>query len=85
MMKLYSAPGEDMPEFPCEYTLTLNPAAHAYTRLCELMEASDDEGKAKAEAYASYIYRLALLAQKKLSADELKGFLADSYRLLGMI
>lgn len=85
MMKMYSAPGEDVPAFPCEYTLTLNPASHAYARLGELMAAEDDEGRAKADAYASYIYRLALLAQKKLSAEELQSFLADSYRMLGMI
>ena len=85
MMKMYAAPGEEVPAFPCEYTLTLNPASHAYARLCELMKAADDEGKAKTDAYASYIYRLALLAQKKLSAAELQSFLSDSYRLLGMI
>ena len=83
MMKMYAAPG-DVPEFPVDYTLTLNPASHAYARLGELMNAADKD-EAKTEAYASYIYRLALLAQKKLSASELEAFLADSYRLLGMI
>ena len=84
MMKMYAAPGENVPEFPVDYTLTLNPASHAYARLGELMNAADKD-EAKTEAYASYIYRLALLAQKKLSASELEAFLADSYRLLGMI
>ena len=81
---MYAAPGENVPEFPVDYTLTLNPASHAYARLGELMNAADKD-EAKTEAYASYIYRLALLAQKKLSASELEAFLADSYRLLGMI
>lgn len=84
MMKLYSAPGEELPDFPVEYTLSLNLASHAYARLKELMAASDTDAE-KADAYAAYIYRLALIAQKKLTAKELEAFLADSYRLLGMI
>lgn len=81
MMRLYAAPGEELPAFPTEYTLTLNEASPIYTRLCELMAAQGDP----ADQYAKYIYDLALIAQKKLSADELRGFLADSYRMLGMI
>lgn len=81
MMKLYAAPGEDAPDFPVECTLSLNSASAAYSRLHELMNAED----ANTDIYASYIYRLALLAQKKLSASELESFLSDSYRLLGMI
>ena len=84
MMKLYSAPGEEMPDFPVEYTLSLNLASHAYARLKELMAASDTDTET-ADAYAAYIYRLALIAQKKLTAKELEAFLTDSYRLLGMI
>ncbi len=87
MMKLYSVPtGDDMPEFPVEYTLSLNPASAVYSRLRELMaETGDTEKTERSEAYAAYIYRLALLAQKKLTAKELEDFLSDSYRLLGMI
>ena len=34
---------------------------------------------------ASQIYRLALLSQRKLTAEELNGFLADSFDLLGRL
>lgn len=81
MMRLYAAPGEELPAFPTEYTLTLNEASSIYTRLGELMAAGGDS----ADRYAKYIYDLALIAQKKLTADELRSFLADSYRMLGMI
>ena len=81
MMRLYAAPGEELPAFPTDYTLTLNEASPIYNRLCELMSAED----ANADRYAKYIYDLSLIAQKKLSADELRSFLADSYTMLGMI
>ncbi len=81
MMRLYAAPGEELPSFPTEYTLTVNESSQIYTRLCELMATED----ANADRYAKYIYDLALIAQKKLSADELRSFLADSYSMLGMI
>ncbi|MBQ7591069.1 MAG: molecular chaperone HtpG [Clostridia bacterium] len=45
----------------------------------EQAAAPEDEA---AERYASFVYRLALLAQKKLTAGELSAFLSDSYRLL---
>jgi hypothetical protein len=46
------------------------------------MMVSSDE---KLELFASYIYKLALMAQKKPSAEELTSFLAESYKLLELI
>ena len=34
---------------------------------------------------AAYLYELALLSQRKLSAEELQKFLSDSYALLNLI
>ncbi len=81
MMKLYAAPGDDRPQFPLDYTLTLNTAAPSFARLSEIA----DSGDPGTDTYASFVYRLALLAQKKLTAEELSAFLSDSYRILGMI
>ena len=39
----------------------------------------------KQETAASYLYELAQLSQRKLSAKELQKFLQDSYAVLGMI
>ena len=36
----------------------------------------------KREQTAAYLYQLALLSQRKLSADELQKFLRDSYAML---
>ncbi len=85
MMRMYSAPGTELPAFPLDYTLTLNTASALYTKLIDL--AGDDEVAAdsKAYTYASFIYQLARLSQKKLNADELSELLADGYKLLGMI
>lgn len=81
MMKLYAAPGETIPSFPMEYTLTLNTNSDLYRKLCELADGDDAE---RAESFASFIYRLALIAQKKLSAEELSAFLAEGYKLLAL-
>ena len=39
----------------------------------------------KRERTASYLYQLAQLSQRKLSAEELQRFLSDSYTILGLI
>ena len=78
MMKLYAAPGETPPSFPFEYTLKLNTASPLYSKLCAL-EAGEPE---RAESFAAFMYRLALVAQKKLTADELSQLLADGYKML---
>ncbi len=81
MMKLYTAPGEKAPEFPVDYSLTLNASSKLYEKLCTLA-AEDPE---RAEKYASFMYGLAQIAQKKLSAEELSKFLSSGYEILGII
>ena len=98
MMRLYAAPGEEyVPPVPADMKLTLNTRCGAYAKLVKLAgegggsgdsDGGDETAKAAspedeaAERYASFVYRLALLAQKKLTAGELSAFLSDSYRLL---
>ncbi len=82
MMKMYAMQGGgEMPSFPVEYTLTVNTSAPLTARLTELI-AADAE---KAEAIASQIWRLSLLSQRKLTAEELTAFLSGSYDLLGRL
>jgi molecular chaperone HtpG len=78
MMKLYAMSGMAMPAFPTEATLTVNTTNALITRLSDM----DDD---KRERTASYLYQLALLSQRKLSAEELQRFLSDSYTILGLI
>ncbi|MBR7182186.1 MAG: molecular chaperone HtpG, partial [Clostridia bacterium] len=80
MMRMYRlGNGEDGDfSFPTDATLTVNTASPLITRVNALLE-SDTE---KAERLASHLYRLALLSQRKLSADEMQTFLGESYRLL---
>jgi molecular chaperone HtpG len=81
MMKLYALGGNDADAFPLDYTLTLNTSSPLYTKLSEMMSACDE----KLDLFATYIYKLALMAQKKPSAEELTSFLADSYKILELI
>ena len=78
MMKLYSMGGMSFPAYPTEATLTVNTASALIKKLSEM-----EDGKK--ETTASYLYQLALLSQRKLTADELQKFLTDSYGVLGMI
>ncbi len=83
MMRMYAmqAGTSEMPSFPVAYTLTVNSTAPLTARLTELM-ASDAE---RAEAMATQIYRLSLLSQRKLTAEELKAFLSGSFDLLSKL
>ena len=74
MMKLYGMSG-DMPA--PEGKLVLNSGCDMIRSLKDKAENGED-----ISAAASFIYKLAVLAQRKLSADELNGFLGDSYELL---
>ncbi len=60
-------------------TLILNTSSPVYIRLEQHLS---NDCTDKAEFMAGYIYRLALMAHRKLTADELNTFLADSYKLL---
>ncbi|MBE6694725.1 MAG: molecular chaperone HtpG [Ruminococcaceae bacterium] len=86
MMRIYSMQGGDadgLASFPLEYTLTLNTSSPIIKKLSGY--AAEDDGKHKAELIASQIYRLTLLSQRKLTADELKGLLDGSFELLSRI
>jgi HSP90 family molecular chaperone len=64
--------------YPTEATLTVNTISPLIQRLSS-MESE------KQEKAAAYLYRLALLSQRKLTAEELQRFLSDSYGILEML
>ena len=80
MLKLYAMNGMNMGmnSYPQEITLTLNISSPLISKL----EAMEGE---KQEVTAAYLYGLAQLSQKKLSAQELQKFLADSYNVLELL
>lgn len=78
-MKAYSfMTKSDLPKEMAEQTLILNIDSPIYSRL-EALIASDRD---KAKFIAKYIYKLALMSQRRLDADELNDFLSDSYNIL---
>ena len=83
MMKMYAmqSGGDGMPTFPVEYTLTINTASALTGRMIDLCESDP----AKAELLAAQVYRLCLLSQRRLTAEELTSFLSGSFDLLGQI
>ena len=83
MMRMYAMQGgmDGMPAYPVEYTLTVNTASPLTVKLMDLCDADS----AKAEALAAQVYRLCLLSQRRLTAEELKTFLASSFDLLGQL
>ncbi len=82
MMKMYASMGMDMGgAFPTEYTLILNSSSPLISKLAEIND-SDTE---KAKLIAKDIYRLTLISQRHMTADELKAFLADSFKILEML
>ena len=82
MMRMYAmSTGAAPMEFPLEYSLVVNTTSALYSKLLTLSE-QDPE---KAELLARQIYSLSLLAQRKLSAEELEQFLAGSFALLELL
>ncbi|MBQ9773682.1 MAG: molecular chaperone HtpG [Clostridia bacterium] len=78
MMKLYSMNGMNLGDMPVEATLTVNTASPLIAKLSEMEES-------KRETTAAYLYALARLSQRKLSAEELQKFLRDSYAVLDLL
>ncbi|MBE6555975.1 MAG: molecular chaperone HtpG [Ruminococcaceae bacterium] len=81
MMRMYrmaGGEGEDL-AFPTESALILNTTSTLMTQIDGMLAKGDE----KAEPLAAYIYRLALLSSRKLSATEMQEFLRESYRILG--
>lgn len=82
MMKMYAGMGMNMgASFPVEYTLVLNSSSALIGKLPSII--ADDEDKAK--LIAIEIYRLALISQRHMTADELREFLKDSFKVLEML
>ena len=77
MMKLYKADTKDF-SFPLESTLVINSASPLIKKLTDALDTSPE----KAEKMASYIYKVSLMSQKKLSAEEMNEFMADSFDIL---
>ena len=79
MMKMYAMSGMNFGgAFPVDVTLTVNTASPLIAKL-ETME------EEKRESTASYLYQLAQLSQRKLTAEELQKFLKDSYAVLDLL
>ena len=78
MMKLY---GMSDNGYPVDMSLVINTSSSLIKKLCEYVDAAD----AKAEKIASHIYKLSLLSQRKLSADEMQDFLSGSFEILELI
>lgn len=82
MMKMYASMGMSMgAEFPTKYTLVLNSSSTLVAKLASVVESDHD----KAKLIASEIYRLALISQRQMTAEELRAFLSDSFKLLEML
>ena len=62
-------------------TLVVNNNSPLISKLSALIENDKDA----AEQIASYIYKLSVISQRKLSAQEMQEFLADSFRILEKI
>ncbi|MBR2388651.1 MAG: molecular chaperone HtpG [Clostridia bacterium] len=77
MMKLYRADSKDF-SFPLESTLVINTSSPLIAKLTDALESEPE----KAEKMASYIYKVSLMSQKKLSAEEMNEFMADSFVIL---
>ena len=80
MMKMYARNGMGLgaESFPLDYTLRLNRSSAIISRL------KDKDGK-DAEQIADYVYRLACLANRKLSTEEMKEFLNASFEILAKL
>lgn len=81
MMKMYGMNTGTAGAFPTEAKLILNTKNSLIQKINTLME----EGNPHGEKIARQVYALSLLSQRKLSADELKKFLSDSYELLNLL
>ena len=77
-MRIYGIDPKTMPQ---KAALTVNTASPLIKSLEEKLSAGDE----KAAVIAKSIYRLATLSFRRLSGDEMKDFLSESYDILKMI
>ena len=78
MMRIYGVSKGDIPP---KGILTVNTACPLIKSLEEKLSSGDE----KADILAKSIYRLATLSFRRLSGDEMKEFLSESYEILKMI
>lgn len=78
MMRIYGIDPKTMPQ---KAALTVNTASPLIKSLEEKLSAGDE----KADVITKSIYRLATLSFRRLSGDEMKDFLSESYDILKMI
>ena len=82
MMKMYAAyNNKEAEKMPTDATLVLN----TQNNLIQKLEASANEPSDRDKLLAKQIYTLTLLANRQLTADELSGFLGESYDMLGQL
>ena len=81
MMRMYSGNAAMPKGMATEETLVVNSASSLVKKLESFVGADKDN----AMKMASYIYKLAVLAQRKLTAEEMTSFLEDSFALLEQI
>ena len=74
MMRMY---GISNPTPPAK-TLIINSSSPLIKKLADKYESNDENAKDIAE----YVYKLALLSQKKFTAEEMQDFMENSYKLL---
>ena len=78
-MRMYAMSGMNLGmSFPRDETLTINTA-------CPLISKLGGMEESKQKKTAAYLYRLAQLSQRKLSAEELQAFLGESYSILDLL
>jgi len=75
MMRLYRMDNAESP-LDTEMTLVINTSSPLISKLQGAL------GNEKAQVMASYIYKIALLSQKRFSADEMQEFINDSFDIL---
>ena len=83
-MRLYAMQsGNDSADFsfPVNMSLVVNTSSSLTKKLEKLAE-SDTE---KAEKIASYIYKLSLISQRRLTEQEMKDFLSEGYSILELV
>lgn len=82
MMKMYAVVNGDgtLPDMTKDASLVLNTANELVKKLEQR-----DPGDETTKALAKQVYILALLGQRKLTADELSAFISESCKLLGKI
>ncbi len=82
MMKMYSGMGMEIgADFPVQYSLVLNSGSSLIKKISDIKE----KDKEKAELIANEVYKLALISQRPLTAEELKDLMSTSTKILEML